>query len=106
MFRGILIDPFVRTVTEVRVGGDYTDIYNHLTGVVGPPVEIFTIGHYFENGDIVFVDDEGLLKAGNKLFFIDRMLAGRGLILGRSSDARSGLVDIQNMVKWSDMVTA
>lgn len=115
MVRGILIDPWLKTIVPVEVGPDHHDIYRHLSNVMGPKVEIFTSGMVWPNGDTLYVDDEGLLKSGMRLFQIGRPdgqpLAGNGLILGsdnqgRTRDAKSGLVDIQTMVKWTNLVTA
>ena len=82
---------------------------------MGPPVTCFTSGYVWPNGDTLYVDDEGLLKPGMRLFGIRRPdgqpLAGNGLIIGsdkrgNSVDAKSGLVDIQTQLEWTRLVTA
>lgn len=112
--RAILINPWFKEVKEVQIGSDFSEITKQLCNPLGPKVEIFCLGHMFGNGDILYVDDEGLLKSGMRLFDIGRpdgfMIAGNGLILGSTSDgdsqdAQSSLVDIQLFVKWSSLET-
>ncbi|MAD98760.1 MAG: hypothetical protein Unbinned200contig1000_75 [Prokaryotic dsDNA virus sp.] len=105
--RGILIDPWLKTITEVECGETIEDIYRLLSNPLGPKVHIFTMATYWPNGDTLYVDDEGLLKPKMRLFNIDgQLLAGNGLILGsdregNSVDAKSSLVEIQRMVTWT-----
>lgn len=87
LVRAIRIDPFAQTVEEVQHNAaDYTAIYDQLS-VPDHKVSCFTIVGIDEreNGDSIFVDDEGLLK-GNTHFFqwqgYAQPLAGCGLILG------------------------
>lgn len=78
--KAYLIDPVKLQVTEVTLSGDYREIYKHIH------CEIFTAVTINENGDSIFVDDEGLY-AENQVFFIHtdypyQPLAGYGLVLG------------------------
>ena len=79
MNKAILVDPFARTISTVRVG-DYTDIQKH----VG--CDMFTTVR-FDERNTAFVDDEGLINGTEKAVrFVDEVypqpLAGRVLILG------------------------
>jgi len=112
--RAILINPWFKEVKEVQIGTDFGEITKQLCNPLGPKVDIFCIGHQFDNGDVLYVDDEGLLKSGMRLFDIGRLdgspMAGNGLILGSTSDgdsqdAQSSLVDIQLFVKWTNLIT-
>ena len=110
--RGILIDPWLKTVTEVDCGEGIESIYRMLSNPLGPKVDLFTIGMNWRNGDTLYVDDEGLLKRGMRLFRIDgQPLAGNGLILGcdhegNSKDAELLLVEVQNRVQFTNLVIA
>jgi len=112
--RGILINPWLKEITEVDVSEDFRDIYRKLSNPLGPKVDCFCIGMNWRNGDTLYVDDEGLLKPGMRLFEIGRIdgqpLAGNGLILGsdaegNSVDAKILLTEVQTLVKWTNMVT-
>lgn len=113
--RGILINPWTKEITEVQVENDYREIYRFLSNPLGPKVETFCIGVQWKNGDTLYVDDEGYLKAGMRLFDIgladDWKLAGNGLILGcdnqgESTDAKLLMTEVQCLVKWTNLVTA
>ena len=112
--RGILINPWFQSITEVECGEGIEDIYRHLSNPLGPKVNLFCIGMNWPNGDTLYVDDEGLLKPGMRLFNIDRAdgqpLAGNGLILGsdaggNSVDAKFMLTEIQCKVAWTNLET-
>lgn len=113
--RGVLINPWTKEITEVQCGEGLEDMYRLLSNPLGPKVSVFCVGLSWPNGDTLYVDDEGLLKPGMRLFDPGRRdrqpLAGNGLILGcddegNSVDAKIGLVELQTMVKWTDLVTA
>lgn len=113
--RGILIDPWLKTVTEVDCPEGIDAMYRLLSNPLGPEVDTFCCGMNWPNGDMLYVDDERLLKRGMRLFNIDRAdgqpLAGNGLILGHdaegnSVDAKFMLTEIQCRVAWTDLVTA
>ena len=90
--RGYLIDPYKAEVQPITVPmDDHEEIQRQLD------CDVFTTGGYFENGDVVFVDDEGMLKGPTHFFRIkglnDQPLAGRGVVLG--SDGEGGSADVQ-----------
>jgi len=113
--RGILIDPWLKQITEVECGEGIEDMYRLMSNPLGPKVDVFCIGLLWPNGDVLYVDDEGLLKRGMCLFDPGRRdhqpLAGNGLILGsdnegNSVDAELLLTEVQCLIKWTDLVTA
>lgn len=113
--RGILIDPWLKQVTEVECREGIEDMYRLMSNPLGPKVDVFCIGLSWPNGDVLYVDDEGLLKRGMRLFYPGRRdhqpLAGNGLILGsdnesNSTDAKLLLTEVQCLIKWTDLVTA
>ena len=79
--RGILIDPFEMTCTEVQYEGDYNEVYKLIKA------DLFDIiGLEFD--DSLFVDDEGLHKQ-NEFFEFEgypQQIAGRAVVLGTSLD--------------------
>lgn len=99
--RGILINPWLKEIKQVEVGNDIQDIYQHLSNT-DPSclVTCITIGHVWENGDTLYVDDEGLFKPQCYFKVLGgNLLTGRGLILGTnfegdSVDVKSDLTDI------------
>lgn len=112
--RGILINPWTKEITEVQCAEGINDMYRLLSNPLGPKVDCFCMGMNWANGDVLYVDDEGLLKSGMRLFNIDRYdgqpLAGNGLILGsdregNSVDAKSMLTEIQTKVSWTNLET-
>lgn len=88
--RAILIDPFDESVTEVEYDGDYKNIYKLLSHPEHH-VDCFTVV-YLENGDGIFVDDEGLFKDPKHFFTYtgyDQPIAGKGLVLGTDEEGNS-----------------
>tara|TARA_R100000084_G_C4524366_1_gene88261 strand:+ start:69 stop:524 length:456 start_codon:yes stop_codon:yes gene_type:complete len=94
---GILIDPFLKKLTNVKVGTDHTlqDMYKHIGCSY---VETVNYTHISVIEDI-WVDEEGLMKpSGEQRFFKvsnlpylhHGVIAGRGLILG--SDREGGTI--------------
>ena len=93
---GILIDPFLKKVTNVNVGTDHTlqDMYKHIGCSM---VEVVNYKHISVVEDI-WVDEEGLLKpTGEQRFFKvsnlpylhNGVIAGRGLILGSTREGET-----------------
>jgi hypothetical protein len=85
-----LIDPAACTVTEVAHTDDFRQIYT----LIG--ADCFTAVTAYENGDSIYVDDEGLLRNPRPPMFLHRNypdpLAGKGLVLGcdrRDGESRS-----------------
>lgn len=100
--RGILIDPFTRTVSDVETSADLDDLYEILQ------VDLITVVRIPPNHALI-LDDEGLLKSKDiqEYFYIDGMaqpLAGRGLILGDSygenKSAQLPLDLVKNLVSF------
>ena len=80
--KAYLIDPAVQEIKEIEYDGDYRTI----APTIG--CDLFAIANFSENGDGVFVDDEGLFKDGQSFFHIqgyNQPLAGKGLVLGLNS---------------------
>lgn len=81
--KAYLIDPFAKTFEIVEYSGNYRQIYEYIKA------GSFDVAA-MENGDGIFVDDEGLLKPlDEQEYFVVRtregqthFLAGRALILG------------------------
>lgn len=87
--RGILIDPIARAVTEVQLPIDDGDSFNDAAHKV-MECEIYTIAAHLPGGDIMLVDDEGLLTKPDHFFhttYYPGPLAGKALIVGNT---RSG----------------
>lgn len=88
MKNGILIDPFTNTITEVKFS-NLQSIYNLLD------VQLIQVGEYLENGDVIYVDEEGLLNnQGNTRGFrfiggANSALVGKGLIVGTSDEGET-----------------
>lgn len=82
--RGILIDPFTRTVSEIETSGKLAEIYELLG------VELVTVVSVGEDQSL-FLDDEGLLVPKEEQEYwnwkgSNQPYAGRGLILGLDED--------------------
>lgn len=84
--KAYLIDSQNKTVSEVEYDGTIDCIYRHLD------VGTFDVVQLDDNGDSVFVDDEGLLKDPYYFFEVQGVsfpLAGRGLVLGTDDEGDS-----------------
>tara|TARA_R110000772_G_scaffold30806_5_gene76493 strand:+ start:3364 stop:3702 length:339 start_codon:yes stop_codon:yes gene_type:complete len=111
--KAILVNPFLRTITEVEMTDNYQEIYTQLS-TDEITVGCFTTGWRCANDDILYVDDEGLFKKGWPLFDVGRgdgsLLAGKGLIQGDdgeggAADVKSTVAEITELVRWTDWVT-
>jgi hypothetical protein len=85
--RGILIDPFTRTVSEIETSGKLAEIYELLG------VELITAVSLGETQSL-FLDDEGLMvPKENQEYWnwkgSNQPYAGRGLIIGLDNDGNS-----------------
>lgn len=85
-FTAYLIDPEQRTVAPVTLTQQPTalqEIYRHLD------CQIISSAH-LDDGDTIYVDDEGLLGGPVMQFFgikgVGQPLAGRGLVVGIDAD--------------------
>lgn len=84
--QGFLIDPETRTIEAVEYSGDYHQIYKLLG------IELFTTVTLNEAGDVVYVDDEGLLHDPTFFFTLKdypQPLAGKGLVLGTDEEGET-----------------
>jgi hypothetical protein len=82
--RGILIDPFTRTVSDIETSGKLAEIYELLG------VELVTVVSVGEDQSL-FLDDEGLLVPKEEQEYwnwkgSNQPYAGKGLILGLDED--------------------
>lgn len=87
MKKALLIDVVAKTISEIQIG-DYQDIYKH----IGNGCNLFQIPIEFENGDCIFVDEEGLLKEVQGCFMMQGWsypLCGNGVILGQDEEGDS-----------------
>ena len=100
--KGILIDPFTRTVTEREIGpNNLKDIYDSISAECFSCVEL-------DDRDALYVDDEGLFRENQEYFSIGNYpqpLAGRGLILGTDPEGASvtpkvSIGKVQAAVRW------
>lgn len=90
--KAILIDAKARTITEVEHDGNYRQLYTLLSGDEPGKVELFTAVQINDQGDTLYVDDEGLLKPQEHFFRwtnYDHPFAGNGVILGTDDDGNS-----------------
>lgn len=77
--RAFLIDPAERTLTSIEFEGDFRKI-GELIGC-----DIITAARINDLGDVIYVDDEGLMKGQASFFLVEgypQPLAGRGLLVG------------------------
>lgn len=87
MKKALLIDVVAKQITEVEIG-DYKDIYKH----IGNGCNLFEIPIELENGDSIFIDEEGLLKEVHGGFMMAGWrypLCGNGVILGQDDEGDS-----------------
>ena len=88
MTQGILVDPFARTVEPVEFEGNYRRITELIQCAPSPFDAV-----YFPKRDVLYVDDEGLLKKPTNFFMVsgyEQLLAGRGLFLGTDREGNTG----------------
>lgn len=96
----IKVNPKNQTIEKVQVSS-YKDYYP-LMGC-----RIFTIAGFFENGDVVFADDEGLLHNEEKHFTVfsgnefsnPSPIAGTVLIVG-PEDENEETQDVQSSIQF------
>ena len=80
LLTGILIDPYLKKITNVNVGTDYTlqDMYKHIGCSM---VEVVSFG----DANDLWVDEEGLLKRDQRFFKVHNLPSGHhGVIVGRA----------------------
>ena len=84
--KAYLIDPWTLSISEVDYSGDYKQIYTFIKA------DLFDVVGINQNGDCIYVDDEGLLKDPDHWILLegyDQPLAGRGLVLGTDDEGKS-----------------
>jgi hypothetical protein len=100
-YPAILIDPYHRSVKSISV----TDALESLQGAIGGSIELAA---ELPDGDMLYVDEEGLFK--HRLFFeIDgQSFPGRGLLVGSRGDeydvagVKCRLEDVVGRIKFSE----
>lgn len=100
--KGILIDPFRKTVIVVDVESGIEAIYNAIQA------DTFAVISMKDTKDAAYLDDDGLFKENQEFFAFGNYphpLGGRALILGtndegRSVDAKSSLAEVFTAVRW------
>lgn len=105
--KAIKIDAENRTVEEVEISG-LADMQKAVGGFI-------QVGHSFQTSpDVIYVDEEGLLKDPENFFLIkndSKALAGNGLIVGtnlltgESIDSVTPLEYIKKNILWMDGAT-
>lgn len=98
--KAIKIDAVTQTVTEVQYSGDFRDIYR----IIG--CQCFDVVG-LENGDVCFVDDEGLY---NHIDFFElpnthQPLAGNGLIVGTDGESGESVACLSTIEDIKEQVT-
>ena len=88
MIRGILIDPFDQTYSEVELSEDstFTDAKKHMQ--LDGPLDVVTLS----DDTMVIVDDEALLKNDQRYFKLTEFhqpLAGRAIIVGYDDEGET-----------------
>lgn len=105
--KGILIDPFARTVTRVDVAKGIDAIYSLIQA---RPFDCVRI----DERNAIFVDDEGLYRDDQRFFQFrgyPQPLAGRGLILGNDREGETvsctlTLADVKGRVTFPAVALA
>jgi hypothetical protein len=102
--KGILIDPEKQEITAV----DYSGNYKHIYDLIG--CQTFEL-IYVENGNCLFVDEEGLLN-NPKYFFVykgyHQPLANKGVILGpeineKTTDCTLTIEQVKSRVSFTQL---
>ncbi len=101
--KALLIDPKEKKVSEVEIpgpdGDDYGEQLKAMRGLIG--CDCVSTAHYFHNNnDVVFSDDEALLRPDVPEMFrigLDAgVIPGKGIVLG--GDGQGGSVDVKTTV--------
>ena len=86
--KALLINSKDKTVTKVQIK-DYKEIY----GLIGNGCSTFACPVEFDNGDVLYCDDEGLLKEKVEGCFMfpewNTPIVGNAVILGSDDDGQS-----------------
>ncbi len=104
MNKAYLINPHEAEVTAVEIPQD-----DHVKIQELIDCRCFGVGGYLENGDVVYIDDEGLFDATHFFRIKDinggMPLAGKGIVIGTgkegaSADAKTSESELLEMVRW------
>lgn len=98
--KAYLIDPYEGSIEQVEYSGDYEDIYRLIDCRYFDCVGI-------DNGDTIFVDDEGLYRDNQEFFMIEGYhspLCGKALVLGTDRKGNSQAPKI-SLTKLKKMIT-
>lgn len=104
--KALKIDVVKKDVYEVEITRDINSIYKHLE------CECFAqVGRRMQNGDILLVDDNGLLNPSIGSFKIGaypNSLSGHGILIGTDEvgetvDASSTIESLRNIVRFEDV---
>ena len=100
--KAFLIDPEQQTISEVDYDGEHHSIYKLIDADLFDVVRL-------AGSDVIFVDDEGLMKNPQHFFKLDGLtspLAGKGLVLGTDRHGESTapklitLPDLQRLITF------
>ncbi len=100
----VVIDPFKQQIYDKEITQDHLP---DMQGIVGGYLE--AVGS-LDNGDMLYVDEEGLLKDNQKFFKIPELsqdaLAGVGFVQGHNKngdgqDTQIGNLDLAMKVEWA-----
>jgi hypothetical protein len=96
--RAILIDPFRRVVQLHSIDHRLASLQAAVGGTIA-------FGAELQTGDVLYIDDEGLLKSNPVFFSLGRRsFAGRGLLVGperpRMTDVVSTIEEIAKKVRF------
>ncbi len=95
MKKAILIDVQAQTITETQIG-HYSDIY----AKIGNGCHTFACPVEFDNGDSLYIDDEGLYNDPKGCFIMkgwSMPVVGNAIILGSDEEGES--VDCQSTIE-------
>ena len=108
--KAILINPQQESIRHISYDGDYKSIYRIIQCTT------FEAVYPFDNGDTLWIDEEGLLRESNFAFNIkadnpkfNQTIMGSALILGtdaegESIECKSNLDDIKNRINFQGKV--
>lgn len=104
MHKALLIDPVRRKIVAIEVNG-----FESINKAIGS--QIFTTAHQYENGDTIYVDDEGLFNEEARQFGFSvkgnpsEYFAGKGVITGANNDTGE-TIDVQSdLLDIADSIT-
>mgnify|MGYP003138487606 FL=1 len=108
--KALFIDPTDETIRFLSYDGDYKSIYR----ILG--CRTFEAVYPFDNGDTLWIDEEGLLKDSNFAFNIradnpkfNQTIMGKALVLGtdaegESVECRTTLEDLKSRINFQGKV--